>query len=115
VVTSPDPWTVRRRLDGLIRQLEGITKRDPEQEVQGIALQVLDAVIVDARALVSGDDQIAASIADLISPESVERGDPIRAVDALLVVQTLRDSIRMPPIHVDFGPHGPSPNRPPGT
>ena len=60
-------------------------------------------------------DLIVAAVADLISPESVERGEPIRAVDALLVVQALRDSIRLPPIQVDFGPHEPSPNKPPGT
>ncbi len=100
-MTSLDPWQVRRQLDGLIKQLEGITKRDPEQEVQGIALPVLDAVISNAKTLIGDDDPVAKAAADVISPETIERGEPIRSVDALLVAQTLRDSLRMPAIRND--------------
>jgi hypothetical protein len=39
------PYEAKRQIVSLIQTLETLTKRDPEQEVQGIALPVLDAVI----------------------------------------------------------------------
>lgn len=78
----------RQRAWALFRTLESTANRDPEQEVQGIALPVLDACIAAFRD--AGDDPIAAAVADVISPDAVAEGrEPIRAVDAALVVQQL--------------------------
>jgi len=57
-------------------------KRDPEQEVRGIALPVLGAVIEFARSALP-DDSVVAEIRDIVSAEQIASGDPIRAVDAL--------------------------------
>jgi len=96
-----DPRQIRNMLDGLIGQLEAITKRDPEQELQGIALGPLDAAITAAKEIIGPDNPVAASAADVISPDTVERGEPIRAVDALVLAQLLRDSITVPPIRIE--------------
>ncbi len=112
---SLDPWHVRRQLGELIKQLEGITRRDTEQEVQGIALPVLDAVLSNAKTLIGDDDPVVNAAADVISPETIERGEPVRSVDALLVAETLRDSLRMPSIRNDPDLGRPSPNKPPGA
>ncbi len=106
---------MRRQLDGLITTLDAIAKRDPEQEVQGIAIPVLDAVLSNAKTLIGADDPVVLRASDIISPETIGRGEPIRAVDALLVAQTLRATLKMPAIRIDNDLSGPSPNRPPGT
>jgi hypothetical protein len=65
-----------------------MAQRDPEQEVQGIALPVLDAAIEDIKSAL-GDDPIVRAVAGIISAETIEAGEPIRVVDALLVVEQL--------------------------
>jgi hypothetical protein len=49
-VAEDYPYEAKHKIVALIETLEPLTKRDPEQEVQGIALPVLDAVIEAARA-----------------------------------------------------------------
>jgi hypothetical protein len=58
-----------------------ITQRDPEQEVRGIAVHVLDAVLQAVRSTL-GDHPVVAQMYDVLSVESIEEGEPIRAVDA---------------------------------
>jgi hypothetical protein len=76
--------------------LENATQRDPEQEVQGIALPALDAALVYARDLLP-DNPVVSQIDDLISPATVEAGEPIRAIDALLVVDVLFGALKPQP------------------
>ena len=78
----------RERCWGLYRTLEGIVSRDPEQEVRGIALPVLAACLEAFKAHVS-DDPVVQSIRDVVSPEAVVEGEPVRAVDAALVAGQL--------------------------
>lgn len=89
----------RTRAWALFRTLEAAAARDPEQEVQGNAIPVLDACIAAFRD--AGDDPIAAVVADVITPEAIaeERG-PIRAVDAAIVVQQL--ALALGPEHKVF-------------
>ncbi|HVE47357.1 MAG TPA: hypothetical protein VNA57_11510 [Acidimicrobiales bacterium] len=47
-----------RRIDGLRRQPEEIVKRDPEQEVRGMALPVVDAAFEAARVHLQSDDPL---------------------------------------------------------
>lgn len=91
------PYAAKRRISTLVEKLEEITSRDPEQEVQGIALPVIDAVIVEIKGLFPNDPVVAA-VDDLISPRSVEYGEPVRAVDALLVVSQLEAALGDPPV-----------------
>jgi hypothetical protein len=86
------PYTAKRRVDALIKSLETMVKRDPEQEVQGMAIPVLDAALDDIKAAL-GDDPIVLAVAGIISPEMIEMGEPIRAVDALLVAEQLDAAI----------------------
>lgn len=68
--------------------LGGIIQRDPEQEVRGIALPVLDAVLRAVRDTL-GDQPVVAQMYDIISVESIEEGEPVRAADAYLVAGML--------------------------
>jgi hypothetical protein len=86
--TQLDLYSARKLLLGLEKTLQEIVKRDPEQEVRGIAVPVLDAALTAMRDL-APDNSVVASVRDVISAEAVEEGEPIRAVDVLLVVTTL--------------------------
>jgi hypothetical protein len=72
--------------------LGGISQRDPDQEVQGIALPVLDAVLKAVKDTL-GDHLVVAQMYDIISVESIEEGEPIRAVDAYLVAGMLMKAL----------------------
>ncbi len=64
--------------------------RDPEQEVEGLAVPVLDAVVSAAREHVLLDDPVLDVLPDLISPFTIGEGKLIRAVDAQLVLAQLK-------------------------
>jgi hypothetical protein len=83
-----DRDAARKRAWLLFRSLEKIAERDPEQEVQGMALPVLDACLQAFKGHVS-DDPIVSAIREVISPESIEAGESVRAVDASLVAGQL--------------------------
>ena len=91
-----DLWQARSLLSTLHRDLQKVVDRDPEQEVRGIAVPVLDAVLSALRGL-APDKPVVASVRDVISAESVEEGEPVRAVDVLMVVTTLLAVIPQPP------------------
>ena len=69
--------------------LERLATRDPEQEVRGVALPLVDAVLSEAKMLLPEGSTLARQIVELVSPESINDGDPIRAADALLLVGQL--------------------------
>jgi hypothetical protein len=82
----------RRRAWMLFRSLEKVAERDPEQEVRGLAVPVLDACLQAFREHVP-DDPIVLSIREVMSPEAVADGEPVRAVDAALVAGQLAIAI----------------------
>jgi hypothetical protein len=86
------PYKAKQRVEALAKSLKVMADRDPEQEVQGMALPVLDAAIDDIKAAL-GDDPVVLAVAGIISPETIEAGEPVRAVDALLVVEQLDAAI----------------------
>ena len=73
------------RAEQLYKDLSRIADRDPEQEVRGIALPVLDACIAALRE-VAPNDPVVKALPDVYSAESVAAGEPVRAVDALVVL-----------------------------
>jgi hypothetical protein len=87
------PEQAKRHLWTLRSQLRRITEADPEQEVRGIALPVVDEVIAGARDAL-GDNPIAARIDDIISVEAIREGEPIRAVDMLILVEQLYEPLK---------------------
>lgn len=78
-----------------LRQLYGdllaVIERDPEQEIVGVALPVVDWVLSTARShlAVSHPPGVSAGIVDLISPRTCGEGVPVRALDAWLVIGQL--------------------------
>jgi hypothetical protein len=54
-VSEEYPYAAKAKIITLIESLETLIKRDPEQEVQGIALPVLDAVVEHARSFLPDD------------------------------------------------------------
>jgi hypothetical protein len=92
-----DLWQARSLLTTLRQDLQKIADRDPEQEVRGIAVPVLDAALSSIRELAS-DNAIVASVRDVISVEAIEEGEPVRAVDVLMVVTALLAVVPQPPV-----------------
>lgn len=93
------PYKEKRQLTALIGTLRSLVERDPEQEVMGIALPVLDAVVGEVRKLFPEDPLVQATI-EVISPEQIALGEPIRAADALLVAEQLKAVIGPAPLVV---------------
>jgi hypothetical protein len=96
-VSEPYPHAEKAKITALVQTLESLTNRDPDQEVQGIALPVLDAVIEAVRQ-VRPDDPVVKAARSVISPEQIESGEPVRAADALLVAKQLDTAIGGPPL-----------------
>jgi len=46
----------------------------------------------------ASDNAIVASVRDVISAEAIEEGEPVRAVDVLMVVTTLLAVVPQPPV-----------------
>ena len=91
------PYEAKHKIVALVETLETLTKRDPEQEVQGIALPVLGAVFEAMRTALPGDPVVEA-VRDIVSPEQIAYGEPVRAADALLVAKQLDAAIGSYPI-----------------
>jgi hypothetical protein len=83
-MSHPYPRAEKDKIVTLVDTLTRLVDRDPDQEVQGIALPVLDEVIEAARR-VCPDDQVVQATRSVISPEQIESGEAVRAADALLV------------------------------
>lgn len=96
---STYPREAKRQITALVEALTVMTTRDPEQEVQGIALPVLDAVIKVVRQ-VRPDDPVVQAVRGVISVEQIESGEPVRAADALLVAKQLDAAIGPRPMFV---------------
>jgi hypothetical protein len=95
-MTSTYPSEANRRLRGLRDSLQVLISRDPEQEVQGIAVPVVAAALNDIKTA-KPHDPVVQSVVDLFSAEQIGTGDPIRAADLLVVVDQLAAAIGRPP------------------
>ena len=88
----------RERAWALYRDLERISKTDAEQEVSGIAVPVLDALL-EARKTFVADDPVVKAIDGLVTAETIDSGS-LRAIDAALVVHQL--ALALGPEKVSF-------------
>lgn len=76
---------VLAQLTQLYGDLNSVFRRDPEQELMGIALSVADHLFVAARhVLETASPHSLDLVPELISPEAMETGAPVRAVDAFV-------------------------------
>lgn len=82
-----DVELARRRVKAMIQSLEPLVESDPEQEVTGIAVPVLEAA-VDAIKAVLPDDPVVLAVQGAYQHE-IETGEPVRAADALFVARQL--------------------------
>jgi hypothetical protein len=96
-MSHPYPRAEKAKIIALVETLKMLVERDPEQEVQGIALPVLDAVL-EATRRVCPDDAVVQAARSVISPEQIESGEPVRAADALLVAKQIDVAIGSEPI-----------------
>jgi hypothetical protein len=87
-------WQVQR----LAETLEKIVTMDPEQEVMGIALPVLDATLSAARDFLPHHPVVTAA-QDVISADAIAMGEPIRAIDAYLVARQLAEALHRAEFH----------------
>jgi hypothetical protein len=94
-VTDGDMWTARKILTNLQTSLRLIVKKDSEQEVRGMAIPVLDAALGMVRQAL-GDNPIVTAVGGVISVETIEAGEPLRASDVLLVVDMFLGALPTP-------------------
>jgi hypothetical protein len=92
------PYDAKRRVEALIETLEPLVKRDPEQEIRGVAVPVLEATIEVLKAALPNDPVVAAVVGAYA--HEIETGEPVRAVDALLVARQINAAIGPAPIGI---------------
>jgi len=98
-----DVEQIRSQLEALRQTLRNVVALDSEQEVQGIAIAVLDGVLSAARQVVP-DNPAVQGLHDVISVEAAAEAEPVRAVDALLVTEQLLAALPPPPPIVRSAP-----------
>lgn len=87
------------QLSQLYVDLSSIFHRDPEQELTGVALSVVDHLFVTAsRALGRAGSSPVDVAPELISPETLEAGTPVRAIDAFVVTGQILTALGDPPV-----------------
>jgi hypothetical protein len=77
------------QLRQLHRDLQALVDRDPEQEVRGPALPLMDAVISEARNNLPVGSTLGTQMVEIISVAAIESGEPVRVADALIIVGQL--------------------------
>ena len=92
------PYDAKARVGALLETLGPIVQRDPEQEIRGIAVPVLEATLeVLKRAL--PDDPVVVAVVGAYEHE-ISTGEPVRAVDALLVAKQIDAAIGPYPLTI---------------
>jgi hypothetical protein len=81
-----------RRVRSLRSDLRDATQRDLEREIQGPAIQEVDAVLGAARPLIRDGDPVLDRLAEVVSP-GVEAGESVRAFDVLIVVDQVYNAL----------------------
>ena len=95
---DPYPYEAKQRVEALIETLEPMVKRDPEQEIRGIAVPVLEATLDELKSALP-DDRVVQAVVGAYAHE-IETGEPVRAADALLVAKQIDAALGHPPIGI---------------
>jgi hypothetical protein len=88
MVAEIDAKQARRLLVTLRSNVATMVAKDAEQEVRGIAVQAVEAALSTVRGLIA-QSPVMARVDEVISTYASEAGEPIRAVDVLLVVDLM--------------------------
>lgn len=86
------PYKAKERITALVETLETLIKRDPEQEVRGLAIPVLEAALTDVKQSIP-DDAVVRAMVDLFSADFIATDEPPRAADMLVVARQLDAAI----------------------
>ncbi len=97
-MSSDYPYEAKRRVEALIETLEPMVAKDSEQEIRGIAIPVFEATL-DVLKEALPDDPVVQKVIGAYEHEFAT-GEPVRAVDALLVVRQVDAGIGPYPIHI---------------
>lgn len=89
------PYAAKRHVQALIGSLRTLVARDPEQEVQGFALPVLDAALRIVKDSMP-DNPVVVALVDLFSAEFIGAGEPVRAADMLVIAEQLDAALGEP-------------------
>jgi hypothetical protein len=90
----------RLQLMQLHADLSKLVDRDPDQEVNDLAVQYAEVALMAARNLLGTHHPVVVATSELISHEWLEAGEPIRAANLLVVVGQLLASLPGDPIRV---------------
>jgi hypothetical protein len=86
---TDDPHGARAQLDALTTTLNTVARHDPDREVQGVVVPVLDDAI-DGISAARGESAVPRSIWNLVK---FRPNESMRAADALVLVGQLSDSL----------------------
>jgi hypothetical protein len=89
-----DLQTARRQIWDLRETLTALTGRDPDQEVLGIAVPVVQAILESCGTFLS-EDPVVTRIDGLLEMLALEDGS-LRAADALIVVNAVSVALGKP-------------------
>jgi hypothetical protein len=98
VARSDYPYEAKRRVEALIETLEPLVKRDPEQEIRGVAVPVFEATLEELRNALPNGPVVQAVVGAYA--HEIETREPVRAVDALLVARQIDAAIGPFPITI---------------
>jgi len=103
------PYDAKARVLTLIASLKTLVQRDPDQEVTGVAIPVLAAVLSVVKAA-RPNDPVVGSVIDLYEMNllSEGEGEKIRAADMLLIAEQLDAALGPYPLG---NPHDSAPRR----
>lgn len=96
---SEYPYDARRRVDALVESMKALIARDPEQEVRGVALGVVDAAITAVKEA-KPEDPVVKATSEIFSADQIGSGEGVRAADLLVVAEQLAAAIGPYPIVV---------------
>jgi hypothetical protein len=91
-----DLFDARARALQLHEDLKEIAAKDPDQEVRGLAVPVIDAVVTACAPFLDEGDPVIEKIRQLFSVEALETGEPLRAVDAQIAAGQLYQALPSP-------------------
>jgi hypothetical protein len=89
----------------LSASLRRIADKDQEQEVLGMAVPVVDVAIREARQHLPEGERLLEAVHEVMSPENIVAGEPVRVLEVLLVVEQLES--RLTTIQQGRGEAGP--------
>jgi hypothetical protein len=92
-----DLYDARARALQLCKDLKEIAAKDPDQEVRGLAVPVIDSVVTACAPFLDEGDPVFEKIRQLFSVEALASGEPLRAVDAQIAAGQLYKALPSPP------------------